>query len=99
MLQDFINAIDQSKLRGLERSMHLCAAECCVDNTATVEDVHRCIEKCQVREKKSFQYSVCLFLNSGSRYGPVFYPSAEENRYKPQFFSRLRVFHLTDIDS
>jgi hypothetical protein len=34
--------------------MHLCAADCCVDNTATVEDVHRCIEKCQVIATRYF---------------------------------------------
>ena len=51
LFKDFINTIDRSKLRGIERQMHLCAAECCSDGTAQVEDVHRCIEKCQVRYK------------------------------------------------
>ena len=55
--KDFINEIDRTKLRGLERSMHLCAAECCTDSIATVEDVHRCVEKCQVNN------SVCSSIN------------------------------------
>ncbi|XP_023347450.1 protein FAM136A [Eurytemora carolleeae] len=55
-IKDFINEIDRTKLRGLERSMHLCAADCCTDTTATVEDVHRCVEKCQGPTQRSQQY-------------------------------------------
>jgi len=55
-IKDFIKTIDRSKLRGYERSMHLCAAECCEDSTATVEDVHRCVEKCQVPTQRAQQY-------------------------------------------
>jgi len=55
-IKDFINTIDRSKLRGLERNMHLCAAECCSDSAANVEDVHRCIEKCQGPTQRAQQY-------------------------------------------
>lgn len=47
-MKDFINNIDRMKLRGLEREMHLCAANCCADQMASVEEVHRCAEQCQV---------------------------------------------------
>jgi len=55
-IKDFINAVDKSTLRGYEKKMHLCAAECCDDDLAHVEDVHRCIEKCQQPTQQAQQY-------------------------------------------
>ena len=33
-IRDFVNSVDKSHLRGMEREMHLCAANCCEDKTA-----------------------------------------------------------------
>jgi len=55
-IKDFVNTVDRSFLRSYERRMHLCAAECCSDQAAYVEDVHRCIESCQAPARKSQQY-------------------------------------------
>ena len=33
-IRDFVNTVDKSHLRGMEREMHLCAAECCSDKAA-----------------------------------------------------------------
>jgi len=55
-IKDFINTVDRNHLRGYERDMHLCAANCCSDSTANVEDVHRCIEKCQAPTQRAQQY-------------------------------------------
>ena len=30
-----------------EKDMHLCAAACCDTQKASIEDVHRCVERCQ----------------------------------------------------
>lgn len=55
-IKDFINIVDRQKLRGLERSMHLCAADCCGDKDRTVEEVHRCVEECQAPTQRAQQY-------------------------------------------
>jgi len=55
-IKNFINEIDRAKLRDYERRMHLCAADCCSDSSANVEDVHRCIEKCQAPTQRAQQY-------------------------------------------
>ncbi|XP_037786135.1 protein FAM136A-like isoform X1 [Penaeus monodon] len=41
-----IDDLDKEYLRGIQRSMHLCAAECCDRKDSSVDQVHRCIESC-----------------------------------------------------
>jgi len=55
-IKDFINIVDRQKLRGLERQMHLCAADCTGDMDRTVEEVHRCVERCQGPTQAAQQY-------------------------------------------
>lgn len=55
-IKDFINTVDRQHLRKHERQMHLCAADCCNDKDMTVEDVHRCVEKCQAPTQRAQQY-------------------------------------------
>ena len=33
-IRDFVNSVDRSHLRGMEREMHLCAANCCENTSA-----------------------------------------------------------------
>ena len=33
-IRDFVNSVDRSYLRGMEREMHLCAASCCENTSA-----------------------------------------------------------------
>ena len=40
-IKEFVNDVDQTHLRPMERNMHLCAAECCGKNNATIDEVHR----------------------------------------------------------
>jgi len=55
-MKDFINEIDRTRLRSLERDMHLCAANCCDDKTAKIDDVHSCVERCQQPTMRAQQY-------------------------------------------
>ncbi|OXA56369.1 protein FAM136A [Folsomia candida] len=43
---DMINEIDKSHLRKIQLRMHQCAAKCCSDEKASLEDTHSCIEVC-----------------------------------------------------
>ena len=47
-IKDFVNNVDKAHLRPMERTMHLCAADCCGDPKASIDEVHRCVERCQV---------------------------------------------------
>ena len=40
-IKEFVNDVDQTHLRPMERNMHLCAADCCGKTTASIDDVHR----------------------------------------------------------
>ena len=55
-MKEFINEIDKSKLRGLQRGMHLCAADCHADTLADMDQVHRCVERCQQPAQRAQQY-------------------------------------------
>jgi len=55
-MKEFINEIDRSKLRGLQRGMHLCAADCHGDSMSSMDEVHRCVERCQAPTQKAQQY-------------------------------------------
>ncbi|KAK7073389.1 hypothetical protein SK128_020357 [Halocaridina rubra] len=41
-----VDDLDKTYLRGMQRSMHLCAADCCDKKESSVDQVHRCIESC-----------------------------------------------------
>ncbi|RXG70430.1 hypothetical protein Avbf_05892 [Armadillidium vulgare] len=45
-MTSLVNEIDKSILRSMQRSMHLCAAKCCENEEASVDNVHKCIENC-----------------------------------------------------
>lgn len=36
--------------------MHLCAADCCGDPKASIDEVHRCVERCQDNTVKAQKY-------------------------------------------
>jgi len=55
-MKDFINEIDRSKLRGLQRGMHMCAADCHADTMSSMDEVHRCVERCQTPAQRAQQY-------------------------------------------
>jgi len=55
-MKDFINQVDRTKLRNLEREMHLCAANCCTDQVSNIDEVHRCVERCQAPTQRAQQY-------------------------------------------
>jgi len=46
-IKNFVNDVDKSHLRPMEKKMHLCAADCCSDPKASIDEVHRCVERCQ----------------------------------------------------
>lgn len=46
-IKSFVNSIDKDHLRDMERKMHECAAKCCGNKEATIDDVHACVERCQ----------------------------------------------------
>ncbi|XP_045622214.1 protein FAM136A isoform X2 [Procambarus clarkii] len=41
-----VDDLDKTYLRGIQRTMHMCAAECCEKRENSVDQVHRCIENC-----------------------------------------------------
>ncbi|XP_042243051.1 protein FAM136A-like isoform X2 [Homarus americanus] len=41
-----VDDLDKTYLRGMQKAMHLCAAECCERKESSVDQVHRCIENC-----------------------------------------------------
>jgi len=55
-LSKFVDEIDKSHLRGMQRSMHLCSADCCTDSTSSMESVHQCVENCTRRLSQSQNY-------------------------------------------
>ena len=42
-IKEFVNEVDETHLRPMERNMHLCAADCCGKKNATIDEVHRYI--------------------------------------------------------
>ncbi|XP_066955214.1 protein FAM136A isoform X1 [Macrobrachium rosenbergii] len=41
-----VDDLDKTYLRGMQKSMHLCSADCCDKKESSVDQVHRCIESC-----------------------------------------------------
>ena len=69
-IKTFVNDVDKDHLRPMERTMHLCAADCCGNKTASIDDVHRCVEKCQentTRAQKFVQGELERFQETLSR--------------------------------
>lgn len=69
-MRDFVNDVDKAYLRGMEREMHLCAAECCGSKTASINDVLACKERCESKTlgaQKYLQSELDRFQESLSR--------------------------------
>jgi len=69
-IKTFVNEVDKEHLRPMERTMHLCAADCASNKTANIDEVHRCIERCQegtVRAQKFVQQELERFQETLSR--------------------------------
>jgi type I site-specific restriction endonuclease len=45
-IQGLIEELDRSGLRDLQGNMHRCAATCCDNSSASLEDVHHCVSRC-----------------------------------------------------
>ncbi|XP_023233554.1 protein FAM136A-like [Centruroides sculpturatus] len=45
-LNNLLQDLDKSHLRKMQGDMHRCAAKCCDLNTASMEEVHQCIQNC-----------------------------------------------------
>ena len=52
-MRDFINAVDRNHLRNMEREMHLCAADCCSNQSASINEVIECKERCEINTRKA----------------------------------------------
>ncbi len=69
-IRDFVNDVDKSYLRGMERDMHLCAAKCCEDKTSGINEVLACKERCEgptLRAQKYVQSELERFQEALSR--------------------------------
>jgi len=55
-MRDFVNSVDRSHLRGMEREMHLCAANCCENTSASLSDVIACKERCEAPLMRAQKY-------------------------------------------
>ncbi|XP_020281652.1 protein FAM136A [Pseudomyrmex gracilis] len=51
-----VEEIDKTYLRKMQRDMHLCAAQCCENETYSVQKVHNCVENCSSSINKAQQY-------------------------------------------
>uniref|UniRef100_A0A915JHN7 PDZ domain-containing protein n=1 Tax=Romanomermis culicivorax TaxID=13658 RepID=A0A915JHN7_ROMCU len=45
-VEDFMEKIDRSHVRQIERALHLCAADCCKDSANSKDTVQRCVMQC-----------------------------------------------------
>jgi len=69
-IKAFVNEVDKGHLRPMEKAMHLCAADCCGDKTASIDEVHKCVERCQqgtVRAQQFVQQELERFQETLSR--------------------------------
>ena len=55
-IRDFVNDVDKSHLRGMEKEMHQCAAECCSNQIASINEVIACKERCEGGSFDEFYY-------------------------------------------
>ena len=58
-VQGFINEVDKSHMRSMERQMHLCLADCCSRSETSINDVHACKDRCEApfQRAQSFLHS------------------------------------------
>lgn len=69
-IRDFVDDVDKAKLREMERTMHLCAANCCENKESSINEVLRCKEKCEaptMRAQKYVQSELERFQDALSR--------------------------------
>ena len=55
-IRDFVNEVDKKHLRGLEKDMHLCAADCCSNQAASITEVLECKERCEQKTLQSQRF-------------------------------------------
>ncbi|XP_025270768.1 protein FAM136A-like isoform X1 [Camponotus floridanus] len=51
-----VEEIDKTYLRKMQRDMHKCAAQCCENETYSIQKVHNCVENCSSSLNKAQQY-------------------------------------------
>ncbi|XP_025995447.1 protein FAM136A [Solenopsis invicta] len=51
-----VEEIDKSYLRKMQRNMHQCAAQCCENESYSIQKVHTCVENCNSSLIKAQQY-------------------------------------------
>ena len=52
----FVEDLDRTHLRGMERAMHECAAKCCADTNASMADVQGCVSRCETPRTNTQQF-------------------------------------------
>jgi len=55
-MKDFIDNIDKSKLRPVQKKMYLCNADCMDNSMGSMEEVQRCVERCSTPAQRSQNY-------------------------------------------
>ncbi|XP_072763477.1 protein FAM136A-like [Anoplolepis gracilipes] len=51
-----VEEIDKTYLRKMQRDMHKCAAQCCENETYSIQKVHNCVDNCSSSLNKAQQY-------------------------------------------
>ncbi|XP_050452472.1 protein FAM136A-like [Cataglyphis hispanica] len=51
-----VEEIDKTYLRKMQRDMHRCAAQCCDNETYSIQKIHNCVENCNSSLNKAQQY-------------------------------------------
>ena len=64
-IKEFVNDVDQTQLRPMERNMHLCAADCCGKTNASIDDVHR-------YDRIKLKYNYSKLSNKSLRFTTIF---------------------------
>lgn len=55
-MKEFIDTIDRTKLRPIQKQMYLCNVRCMDDPAASMEEVQRCVERCSGPAQRAQQY-------------------------------------------
>ncbi|XP_011861936.1 PREDICTED: protein FAM136A-like isoform X2 [Vollenhovia emeryi] len=88
-----VEEIDKTYLRKMQRDMHKCAAQCCENETYSIQKVHNCVENCSSSLNKAQHYvqgefervQVIDLLNYF--YDGVFCKFCLENMKRPQTYT------------
>ncbi|XP_012534887.1 protein FAM136A [Monomorium pharaonis] len=51
-----VEEIDKTCLRKMQRDMHQCAAQCCENESYSIQKIHTCVENCSSSLNKAQQY-------------------------------------------